>query len=99
MPERPPNVIVVFTDQQRWDTTGVHGNPLGLAPNFDSMARTGSADSCRVLPFVALRRAFGCPCMVFCRISRQRCPARGMKRVSRGRRRRRVRWRGAAPHG
>jgi arylsulfatase A-like enzyme len=36
-----PNVIVFFTDQQRWDTTGVHGNPLGLTPNFDRMARTG----------------------------------------------------------
>ncbi len=25
----PPRVIVVLTDQQRWDTTGVHGNPAG----------------------------------------------------------------------
>ena len=39
---RKPNVIVFFTDQQRWDTTGVHGNPLGLTPNFDRMARTGT---------------------------------------------------------
>jgi len=37
-----PNVVVFFTDQQRWDTTGVHGNPLGLTPNFDRMARTGT---------------------------------------------------------
>ena len=37
---RKPNVIVFFTDQQRWDTTGVHGNPLDLTPNFDRMART-----------------------------------------------------------
>jgi arylsulfatase A-like enzyme len=37
-----PNVIVFFTDQQRWDTTGVHGNPLGLTPNFDRLARTGT---------------------------------------------------------
>ncbi len=37
-----PNVIVFFTDQQRWDTTGVHGNPLGLTPNFDRMARAGT---------------------------------------------------------
>ncbi|RKN39824.1 sulfatase-like hydrolase/transferase [Streptomyces hoynatensis] len=36
-----PNVIVVFTDQQRWDTTGVQGNPLGLTPNFDRLARAG----------------------------------------------------------
>lgn len=37
-----PNVIVFFTDQQRWDTTGVHGNPLGLTPNFDRMAHRGT---------------------------------------------------------
>jgi arylsulfatase A-like enzyme len=39
---RRPNVIVLFTDQQRWDTTGVHGNPLDLTPNFDAMARAGT---------------------------------------------------------
>lgn len=37
-----PNVLVFFTDQQRWDTTGVHGNPLGLTPNFDRFCRTGT---------------------------------------------------------
>jgi len=37
-----PNVIVFFTDQQRWDTTGVHGNPLGLTPNFDDIAAHGT---------------------------------------------------------
>lgn len=37
-----PNVIVFFTDQQRWDTTGVHGNPLDLTPNFDRMAQAGT---------------------------------------------------------
>ena len=37
-----PNVIVFFTDQQRWDTTGVHGNPLGLTPNFDRLAQRGT---------------------------------------------------------
>ncbi|HEY66401.1 MAG TPA: sulfatase-like hydrolase/transferase [Caldilineae bacterium] len=37
-----PNVVVFFTDQQRWDTTGVHGNPLDLTPNFDRMAREGT---------------------------------------------------------
>jgi arylsulfatase A-like enzyme len=37
-----PNVIVFFTDQQRWDTTGVHGNPLELTPNFDAMAQRGT---------------------------------------------------------
>ncbi len=37
-----PNVIVFFTDQQRWDTTGAHGNPLDLTPNFDRMAHEGT---------------------------------------------------------
>jgi len=37
-----PNIIVFFTDQQRWDTTGVHGNPLGLTPNFDRVAKQGT---------------------------------------------------------
>lgn len=39
---KAPNVVVVFTDQQRWDTTGVHGNPLGLTPHFDRLARSGT---------------------------------------------------------
>jgi len=37
-----PNVIVFFTDQQRWDTSGLHGNPLDLMPNFDRMAQFGT---------------------------------------------------------
>ncbi|HHW08558.1 MAG TPA: sulfatase-like hydrolase/transferase [Firmicutes bacterium] len=37
-----PNVIIFFTDQQRWDSTGIHGNPLDLTPNFDRMARQGT---------------------------------------------------------
>ncbi len=39
---RKPNVIVFFTDQQRHDTTGVHGNPMGLTPNFDRLAAQGT---------------------------------------------------------
>ncbi|EST36907.1 hypothetical protein N566_15760 [Streptomycetaceae bacterium MP113-05] len=42
MSRRHPNVLVVLTDQQRWDTTGVHGNPAGATPVFDRMARTGT---------------------------------------------------------
>lgn len=37
-----PNVVVIFTDQQRFDTLGVHGNPLGLTPNLDRMAQHGT---------------------------------------------------------
>ena len=40
-PTRHPNVVVLFTDQQRWDTVGAHGNPLGLTPHFDAMAAEG----------------------------------------------------------
>ncbi|WP_309384416.1 sulfatase-like hydrolase/transferase [Cerasicoccus frondis] len=42
MSETPPNVVVFFTDQQRWDCSGLHGNPLELMPNFDRMARMGT---------------------------------------------------------
>ncbi|MEO0588716.1 MAG: sulfatase-like hydrolase/transferase, partial [Planctomycetota bacterium] len=42
MPDRPPNVVVFFTDQQRHDTTGVHGCPLGLTPHFDRVAAAGT---------------------------------------------------------
>jgi arylsulfatase A-like enzyme len=37
-----PNVLVFFTDQQRWDSAGIHGNPLDLTPNFDRMALEGA---------------------------------------------------------
>ncbi|MGJ4858530.1 sulfatase-like hydrolase/transferase [Labrys sp. La1] len=39
---KKPNVVVFFTDQQRHDTTGVHGNPMGLTPHFDRLARAGT---------------------------------------------------------
>jgi arylsulfatase A-like enzyme len=39
---KKPNVLVFFTDQQRWDTTGIHGNPMGLTPVFDDMAIHGT---------------------------------------------------------
>ncbi len=44
MPVTPvdhPNVIVFFTDQQRWDTCGCYGGPMDLTPNLDAMARQG----------------------------------------------------------
>ena len=48
-----PNVIVFFTDQQRWDTSGLHGNPLDLTPNFDRMAQRGY--TCPPLVYVSTR--------------------------------------------
>ncbi|WP_101294240.1 sulfatase-like hydrolase/transferase [Halegenticoccus soli] len=46
--EFPPNVLIVLTDQQRWDTVGAYGCPMDLTPNVDAMARRG----------VTLERAF-----------------------------------------
>ncbi len=37
-----PNILVFFTDQQRWDTLGLNGYPVGLTPNFDRLARQGT---------------------------------------------------------
>ncbi len=45
-----PNVIVVFTDQQRWDTLGCYGSGMDLTDNLDAMARRG----------VRFERAFTC---------------------------------------
>lgn len=40
--ERRPNVVVFFTDQQRWDTTTLAGKSLPLMPNFDRLAERGT---------------------------------------------------------
>ncbi|WJH35468.1 sulfatase-like hydrolase/transferase [Paenibacillus sp. CC-CFT747] len=39
---RRPNIVVFFTDQQRWDSMGAYGNPLGLTPHFDRFAGRGT---------------------------------------------------------
>jgi arylsulfatase A-like enzyme len=36
-----PNVLVLFTDQQRWDTINCAGNPHIQTPNLDRLAREG----------------------------------------------------------
>ena len=36
-----PNVIVFFTDQQRWDALGCAGNKVLKTPNLDRLAREG----------------------------------------------------------
>ena len=37
-----PNIVVFCTDQQRWDTSSLHGNPMDLMPNFERLAREGT---------------------------------------------------------
>lgn len=54
-----PNVVVFFTDQQRWDTASVHGNPLRLTPNFDRIAQRGTHlyNTCTCQPVCGPARA------------------------------------------
>ncbi|QIO24765.1 sulfatase-like hydrolase/transferase [Haloarcula sp. JP-L23] len=40
--DTPPNVLVVMSDQQRWDTLGAYGCPHDLTPTLDSLARDGT---------------------------------------------------------
>ena len=38
---RQPNIVFIFSDQQRWDTVGCYGDAfakLDLTPNLDRMA-------------------------------------------------------------
>jgi arylsulfatase A-like enzyme len=46
-PARPPNVIVMMSDEQRWDSLGCNGNGAASTPNLDALAARGaSLDHC-----------------------------------------------------
>lgn len=36
-----PNILFIFSDQQRWDTVGCYGQELPITPNLDAMANEG----------------------------------------------------------
>ncbi|HSV27070.1 MAG TPA: sulfatase-like hydrolase/transferase [Sedimentisphaerales bacterium] len=36
-----PNIVFLFSDQQRWDTLGCYGQKLPITPNLDTMAKEG----------------------------------------------------------
>lgn len=36
-----PNILLIYTDQHRWDAMGVNGNPDVLTPNMDRLANEG----------------------------------------------------------
>ena len=42
MPERPPNILLVLTDQQRADHVGFGGNEVVRTPNLDALAARGT---------------------------------------------------------
>ena len=41
MPMRP-NLLFIFTDEQRWDTLLCYGNEVVRAPNLEGLARQGA---------------------------------------------------------
>jgi arylsulfatase A-like enzyme len=42
MPEpEQPNILIIHTDQQRWDSLGAYGHPDLRSPNIDQLAREG----------------------------------------------------------
>lgn len=45
-----PNIIIFFTDQQRWDTVGCYGTHNDITPNLDKAAQNG----------VRFQNAFSC---------------------------------------
>ena len=38
---KPPNIIFILTDDQRWDALGYAGNPIIQTPHMDELARSG----------------------------------------------------------
>lgn len=38
---KKPNIIFIFSDQQRWDTLGCYGQKLNVSPYLDRMAKEG----------------------------------------------------------
>lgn len=38
---QPPNIVFLFSDQQRWDTCGCYGQQLAVTPHLDRLAADG----------------------------------------------------------
>ncbi len=37
-----PNILLIYTDQQRWDSLQCYGNNLAITPNLDRLAKSGA---------------------------------------------------------
>jgi arylsulfatase A-like enzyme len=56
--ERPPNVVLIMTDDQGWGDLSIHGNPYLETPNLDNLARQSTRFDCfYVSPLCAPTRA------------------------------------------
>jgi arylsulfatase A-like enzyme len=38
-----PNVVIVISDEQNWDTLRCHGNPAVVMPHLDELVEDGGA--------------------------------------------------------
>ncbi len=45
-----PNILLIFTDQQRWDTLAAYGNGVIRTPNLDRLASQGAVFDTAVTP-------------------------------------------------
>ncbi len=78
-----PNILFVFSDQQRWDTCGCYGQPLDTTPNLDRMAREGvrldKAFTCQPVcgPARACLQTGQYPTEIGCHTNHRRLPAGG----------------------
>ena len=42
MMSKRPNIVLILTDQQRFDTVGANGSPICQTPNIDRLAADGT---------------------------------------------------------
>ncbi|MHC4444930.1 MAG: sulfatase-like hydrolase/transferase [Planctomycetota bacterium] len=59
--DRRPNVVVIITDDQRYDSLSCEGHPFLKTPNMDRIANQGPASPTCSLPHHYVRPA-GHPC-------------------------------------
>lgn len=77
---KKPNIIVLFSDQQRWDTLGCYGQKLPISPNLDRMAEEGvryeHAFTCQPVcgPVRASLQTVKYPTQVGCEVNNRHLP-------------------------
>ena len=58
--EDRPNVLLIVTDQQRWDTIGEYGSPVDFTPTLDALAARGTRLEHAITPQPACSPARAC---------------------------------------